>query len=157
MTVSLYSYSLADTAVIARAFAEIVRKGDAVSFCGELGSGKTTFIKEIAEAFGIDRNEVTSTSFVIAREYEASMPFMHADVYRIANRAELPMEIFEFHRSAKGVLLMEWAENIGLAAQFTVTLRQDVWNERVVDIATDDRVRGTALAKKLSRFIIKAA
>ena len=157
MTLSLYSRSLADTAAIARAFAGVLRKGDAVSFGGELGSGKTTFIKDIAECFGVDRNEVTSTSFVIAREYEGTMPFMHADVYRIANMAELPMEITEFHRSGKGVLLMEWAENIGLSAQFTVTLRQDAWEERVIEIVCADKVRGTQLAKDTAAYAIKAS
>jgi len=157
MTLSLYSYSLADTAEIARAFAAVLRKGDAVSFGGELGSGKTTFIKDIAESFGVDRNDVTSTSFVIAREYAGTIPFMHADVYRITNVAEMPTEITEFYRSSKGVLLMEWAENIGLTSQFTVTLRQDVWEERVITIASEDRTRLMNLKKSLERYVVKAS
>jgi tRNA threonylcarbamoyladenosine biosynthesis protein TsaE len=155
MTLALYSNSLADTAAIAKAFAVVLRKGDAVSFGGELGSGKTTFIKDIAQAYGVDRNEVTSTSFVIAREYEGTMPFMHADVYRIANMVELPMEITEFYRSGKGVLLMEWAENIGLTAQFTVTLRQDAWEERVIEIVCADKERGLTLSQSLERYRLK--
>ena len=61
------------------------KKGVAATVClyGDLGAGKTTFVKGFALAFGIPAREVGSASFVIVAEYETAPPFYHIDLYRL--------------------------------------------------------------------------
>ena len=76
---------------------------------GELGSGKTMFVKGIANALGI--NEViTSPTFNIIKEYEGELPLYHLDVYRLDETSN-DIGIEEYF-SKGGIVVIEWAENI---------------------------------------------
>lgn len=76
---------------------------------GELGSGKTMFVKGIANALGI--NEViTSPTFNIIKEYNGELPLYHLDVYRL-DEASNDIGIEEYF-SKGGIVVIEWAENI---------------------------------------------
>lgn len=76
---------------------------------GELGSGKTMFVKGIANALGI--NEViTSPTFNIIKEYDGELPLYHLDVYRL-DEASNDIGIEEYF-SKGGIVVIEWAENI---------------------------------------------
>ena len=76
---------------------------------GELGSGKTMFVKGIANALGI--NEViTSPTFNIIKEYEGELPLFHLDVYRLDETSN-DIGIEEYF-SKGGIVVIEWAENI---------------------------------------------
>ena len=80
-----------------------------LSLNGELGSGKTMFVKGIANALGI--NEViTSPTFNIIKEYEGELPLYHLDVYRL-DEASNDIGIEEYF-SKGGIVVIEWAENI---------------------------------------------
>ena len=154
MKLELYSRKLEDTHVMARAFACLLTPGDVVGFSGDLGAGKTTFIKEIAQYFGIDKDQVTSTSFVLAREYEGQFPILHADVYRLDCIDELPIEISEFIADKQGILLMEWIENIKMNIDFCISLRQERLNERLIEI-TGPPERIKVLEPALQKYIIR--
>lgn len=87
---------------------------------GELGSGKTMFVKGIANALGI--NEViTSPTFNIIKEYNGELPLYHLDVYRL-DEASNDIGIEEYF-SKGGIVVIEWAENI-----------QDILPEERLDI-----------------------
>ena len=76
---------------------------------GELGSGKTMFVKGIANALGI--NEViTSPTFNIIKEYDGELPLYHLDVYRLDSVND-DIGIEEYFTKG-GVVVIEWAENI---------------------------------------------
>ena len=76
---------------------------------GELGSGKTMFVKGIANALGI--NEViTSPTFNIIKEYDGELPLYHLDVYRL-DSVNGDIGIEEYFTKG-GVVVIEWAENI---------------------------------------------
>ena len=76
---------------------------------GELGSGKTMFVKGIANALGI--NEViTSPTFNIIKEYDGELPLYHLDVYRLDSIND-DIGIEEYFTKG-GVVVIEWAENI---------------------------------------------
>lgn len=154
MKVELYSKSVDITNKIANIFSTLLNPGDTVAFSGDLGAGKTTFIKQIAECFGIDRDEVTSMSFVLAREYEGALPIMHTDVYRLSDISELPPEILEFVDEQEGVLLMEWAENIDFEALWTISISQERLDERIIEIeSVDERIR--ELTQLLDNYIVR--
>lgn len=154
MKLELYSKKLEDTQDIAKIFASFLKKGDVVGFSGDLGAGKTTFIKEIAEYFEIDKDEVISTSFVLVRQYEGSLPIMHTDVYRLADISEIPLEILEFIDSGEGIVLMEWVTNVDIDVVFNISLRQERLDERIIEVEGSD-ARLEEIEKNLEQFVLR--
>ena len=91
------------------------KKGEAVTVClyGDLGAGKTTFIKGFASAFGIPAREIGSASFVIVAEYETTPPFYHIDLYRLGDEPCIEdIGLWEYIES-DGIVVIEWAEKLG--------------------------------------------
>ncbi len=82
-----------------------------VSLEGKLGVGKTTFVKGIAVAMGIEE-QVTSPSFTIMSIYRAPITLYHIDLYRIDNAAEMVDAGIEdvFYEYQDGVAVVEWGE-----------------------------------------------
>lgn len=81
-----------------------------VAFFGDLGAGKTTMTKGIAEALGIEG--ILSPTFTIVRRHEGSMILDHFDAYRIENTDELTAVGFDDYLSSDDVIVMEWCENV---------------------------------------------
>jgi len=84
--------------------------GDVIGLYGELGAGKTTMVKGIARAFGIDDREIVSASFTIIAEYHTTPPFLHIDLYRIEKDDELAELGLWDHMGEDSVSVIEWAE-----------------------------------------------
>src|SRR4030066_2563449 len=82
--VKFHSRNEAKTKEIGRRLGEKLKPGDVVCLYGELGAGKTTMVKGIASAFGINERDITSASFTIIAEYNVSVPFYHIDLYRVS-------------------------------------------------------------------------
>ncbi|MCX7794046.1 MAG: tRNA (adenosine(37)-N6)-threonylcarbamoyltransferase complex ATPase subunit type 1 TsaE [Thermodesulfovibrionales bacterium] len=80
-----------------------------VCLYGELGSGKTVFIKGLASAFGISPRDIGSASFVLASEYRSDPPFCHIDLYRIE---DIEKEEWIWDYIEKDICAVEWAERI---------------------------------------------
>jgi tRNA threonylcarbamoyladenosine biosynthesis protein TsaE len=89
---------------------KLLRPGDVVGLYGELGSGKTTLVKGIAKAFGIEDKDIVSASFTIITEYDTTPPFSHIDLYRIEKDTELDEVGFWDHIKGDGISVIEWAE-----------------------------------------------
>ncbi len=104
--------TLDDTAKLAEDFAKhIYKNGVFVCLYGEIGSGKTAFVKKLAAALGI-KEKVTSPSFVILNEYHTSkLPLYHFDLYRLENAgiSTIEDELREY-TSGNKITLVEWAE-----------------------------------------------
>ncbi|MGO9952405.1 MAG: tRNA (adenosine(37)-N6)-threonylcarbamoyltransferase complex ATPase subunit type 1 TsaE [Dissulfurispiraceae bacterium] len=91
------------------------KTGLPVTVClyGDLGAGKTTFVKGFASAFGIPAREIGSASFVIVAEYETIPPFYHIDLYRLGNEPCIEdIGLWEYIE-AGGIVVIEWAEKLG--------------------------------------------
>ena len=89
-----------------------LRAGDVVALIGDLGSGKTTLTKYIAEGLGICE-PVTSPTFTIIQEYEGGrLPLYHFDVYRLSGEADLEALGYEEYFYGDGVTVVEWADKI---------------------------------------------
>ncbi|MBR1754437.1 tRNA (adenosine(37)-N6)-threonylcarbamoyltransferase complex ATPase subunit type 1 TsaE [bacterium] len=103
--------TLDDTKVLASSFADLVKDdGIFVNLYGEIGAGKTAFVKLVAEALGV-KEKVTSPSFVILNEYHsANLPVYHFDLYRLENEGvkTIVEELREYTR--KCITFVEWAE-----------------------------------------------
>ncbi len=94
-----------------------LKAGSTVCLFGELGSGKTTFVKGIASALGVPERDITSASFTIIAEYVGkrggeSVPFYHIDLYRIANANELDSIGVEEYIGKGGISVVEWADRL---------------------------------------------
>ena len=100
-----------ETMAAAKAVAEKLLPGDIVAMKGDLGAGKTVFVKGAAEALGCSEN-VTSPTFAIVNEYEGRVPVRHFDVYRIEDEDDLYSTGFYDYMDGQSVLFIEWSENI---------------------------------------------
>lgn len=104
--------TLDDTKLLAEKFARLVQdKGAFVSLYGEIGAGKTAFVKLVADALDV-KERVTSPSFVILNEYHsAKIPIYHFDLYRLENEGVKTI-VDELREYSEGKILtfVEWAE-----------------------------------------------
>lgn len=104
--------TIEDTKILAYKFAELVKdKGCFINLFGEIGAGKTAFVKLVAEALGI-KEKVTSPSFVILNEYHsASIPVYHFDLYRLEHVGIATItEELRAYSEGKKITFVEWAE-----------------------------------------------
>ena len=97
---------------IAKAFAKRLKGGETVLFFGDLGSGKTTFIRSMMESFNVDPYEVRSPTFNIVNTYHADDRVVyHIDVYRITAEELFELGFYDYQKQ-NSILLIEWAEKI---------------------------------------------
>ena len=99
-----------DTRAFGLALAEEALPGTVYALIGDLGTGKTTLTKSIAEGLGIERH-ITSPTFTIVQEYrEGRLPLFHFDVYRLRNAEDLFEIRADEYFYGRGVCVVEWAD-----------------------------------------------
>ena len=104
------------TAELAKRFSQVLKKGDVVFLHGEIGVGKTTFIRYLINHFQknnhLNLTEVTSPTFNLVNEYDvASFIIQHYDLYRLTNRSEVD-SIGLLEKQKEILTLIEWPEKI---------------------------------------------
>ncbi len=98
-----------DTCKAAQFLAKNLKPGDIVLLNGNLGSGKTFFVKEVLKY--LNYNDVTSPTFSIVNEYDADIKCYHFDFYRIKNEMELhDIGISDYLADSEAISFIEWAE-----------------------------------------------
>ena len=98
-----------DTSEIAKEFSEVLINGDIVALNGDLGTGKTFFVKAVCKEFKI--LNVNSPTFAIVYEYSGSKKIYHFDFYRIKKLVELyDIGIEEYLNDEDSVVFIEWAD-----------------------------------------------
>ncbi|SFE47322.1 tRNA threonylcarbamoyladenosine biosynthesis protein TsaE [Lentibacillus persicus] len=103
------THSEIETRNIAERLALLLKPGDVVTLEGDLGAGKTTFTKGLANGLGVKRT-VNSPTFTMIKEYQGEMPLYHMDVYRLEDSEE---DIgFEEYFNGDGICVVEWAHFI---------------------------------------------
>jgi tRNA threonylcarbamoyladenosine biosynthesis protein TsaE len=127
-----------ETEALAAQLAAHLRLGDVVTISGELGAGKTTFVRGAARALGVT-GPVSSPTFTIGHRYEAPTPVAHLDLYRIAGLD--PEEWGDLEPYFDGaVTFVEWPEHGGNwlpDARAVVTLGHVDESHRSVRIESD--------------------
>jgi tRNA threonylcarbamoyladenosine biosynthesis protein TsaE len=100
-----------DTKELAKRFAKLVTGGCFVSLYGEIGAGKTAFVKLVADALEV-KEKVTSPSFVILNEYHSGiLPVYHFDLYRLENEGvKTIMDELREYSEGRRLTFVEWAE-----------------------------------------------
>lgn len=118
MTRLVQTASAAETRSVARSLGETLRRGDMLALSGDLGSGKTQFVKGLCEALGV-AEPVTSPTFVLLNRYQGSdavgkeLLVYHFDLYRLERPEELTELGLEEFLSGDGLCIVEWAEKLG--------------------------------------------
>ena len=106
---SLKIFSEAETKNIALEFSKDLKKGDLVVLNGDLGTGKTFFVKAIGKIFGI--NNVSSPTFALVNEYSGKFRIYHLDFYRIEKSEEIyDIGFNDYINDNESIMFIEWGE-----------------------------------------------
>jgi len=104
--------SEAETESLAAELAASFRGGEVVLLSGELGTGKTVFVRGLARGVGADPEDVASPTFVLLTRYAGRLTLHHADLYRLGGgHADRELGLEELP-GPRGVLAIEWAERL---------------------------------------------
>jgi len=127
-----------DTRKFGRELAAKLKPGDVIALIGDLGTGKTTLTKSIAEGLGITEM-ITSPTFTIVQEYtEGRLPLYHFDVYRLNDPEEMYELGYEEYFFGQGVCVVEWADRVmELIPEGSIVIRIEYGTreeERIYDI-----------------------
>ncbi len=110
---NLLSHSPEETAQFAQEFASHLKRGDIVAFFGDLGSGKTTFLKSlIAKLNSISSEEIHSPTFSYLHIYPGEIAVYHFDLYRLKDLSDFIALGFHEFFQAGGICCLEWSEKI---------------------------------------------
>lgn len=102
-----------DTVALGRKLGELLRPGDFIALTGDLGAGKTQFVRGVAEGLGVDPSiPITSPTFTLMNAYEGRIPLYHFDLYRIAGDADVADLGFTEYFYGTGVCVVEWSERL---------------------------------------------
>lgn len=99
----------AETEAVAAELARRLRPGDIVLVSGDLGAGKTTFVRGACRALGVS-GAVTSPSFTIARRYDGAVPVSHLDLYRLGALEDEDPALLADELGPDRVAFVEWPE-----------------------------------------------
>jgi tRNA threonylcarbamoyladenosine biosynthesis protein TsaE len=124
--------SESETAALARELAGTLHAGSVLLLSGNLGAGKTAFVRGLAEGLGLDPDDVSSPTFTLIHEYRGGrLTLYHVDLYRLERAATDDLGLEELGVS-DGVLAIEWPDRLTHALP----------GARVVDIEiVDDQTR----------------
>ena len=147
MTLEWESGGPDDTAALGRALAELLRPGDVVFLHGELGAGKTTLVRAVAGALGVE-GPVTSPTFTVVQRYSGRVPVAHMDAYRVGDADEEEAELLADALAGGAVALVEWPAAVaGIlpSPRVEVELAHAGGDGRLVRLTADDPATASAL------------
>jgi tRNA threonylcarbamoyladenosine biosynthesis protein TsaE len=125
VTGTITTHSETETADVGRQLAGRLTAGSVVLLYGDLGAGKTAFVRGLAEGLGGSRDEVSSPTFTLVQEYRGGrLPLFHVDLYRLNDPREIE-DLGLDEIADAGVLAIEWAEKLGAAARLKPSRYED--------------------------------
>ena len=142
--VSLISNSEEETKLCAHKLAGQLKAGDIVFLQGELGSGKTTFVKGLAQAFKVNSKKVNSPTFVLMNYYKGKLPIYHFDLYRLGSAQEIDTLDFDDYLYGPGITVIEWPERLekfNIKPDYLVKFKHKLENERLITISHCEGVK----------------
>jgi tRNA threonylcarbamoyladenosine biosynthesis protein TsaE len=107
----LESESAAETERIAAALAPALEPGDIVLVSGEVGTGKTTFVRSACRALGVEAT-VASPSFTIGRRYPGRLSVSHVDLFRLDSLEQEDPSLLEDYLDSETVAFVEWPDAV---------------------------------------------
>jgi len=133
MAETLRSSSEDETRRIAARVAATLHPGEVLLVSGDLGAGKTAFVRGLAEGLGLDGDLVTSPTFTLVHEYRGGrLPLIHVDLYRL-DSVDLAEIGLDDDLATAGVVAVEWPERLTRGVPGAIHIRID-------DAGGDERV-----------------
>ena len=128
MRSQIITKSPAETERFAVDFAKSLKPGTVLLLIGDLGSGKTTFVKGLAKGLKIPKEIlIHSPSFTLINEYLGETPLFHVDLYRLESLREIEELGLEDYFARRGIVLIEWADHAPyLWPKEAVTIRFEI-------------------------------
>jgi tRNA threonylcarbamoyladenosine biosynthesis protein TsaE len=128
---SILTHSADETFAVAEQLGRTLKPGAFVLLHGDLGAGKTVFVRGLAAGLGADAEAVTSPTFVLIQHYKGPIPLVHADLYRLESGAAVEdLGLEELGNGA--VVAVEWAERMRRPPEDSITVT-------IEDAGGDDR------------------
>ncbi|MGH9159610.1 MAG: tRNA (adenosine(37)-N6)-threonylcarbamoyltransferase complex ATPase subunit type 1 TsaE [Vicinamibacteraceae bacterium] len=135
------TFSEQETIALAARLAERLEAGAVVLLVGDLGAGKTAFVRGLAEGLGVPAEDVSSPTFTLVQEYRGrQLPLYHVDLYRLS-----PREVDDLGLDAlahEGIMAIEWADRLPRSMPGAVNVR--------LEDAGDDQRRVTITGTEAS-------
>lgn len=122
-----------ETIAFARAFASELRPGSVVLLVGDLGAGKTTFVRGLALGLGLDADAVSSPTFTLIQEHRGHRSLYHVDLYRLQG-AEIEDLGLEELSAGDAIVAIEWAEKLRERPAGAYEVRFADWGDDVREI-----------------------
>jgi len=125
-----------ETSAIGRDLAAAFSAGDVVLLFGDLGAGKTAFVRGLAEGLGVQRDEVSSPTFTLMHEYRGGrLSLLHVDLYRLNDAREID-DLSVEELGSGGVVAIEWAEKLprGWPGAYVVRIAHGDGDTRTIEI-----------------------
>jgi tRNA threonylcarbamoyladenosine biosynthesis protein TsaE len=142
--------SESETIDLASRFAASLQPGDVLALHGDLGAGKTRFVRGLAIGLGIDPADVSSPTFVLVNEYTGpAAPLVHIDAYRLEQQEDLDALGWDRIFDGTSIVAVEWAERLAAhlpAGRFEVTIEHAGREHRRILIQTPPG-RGATLSE----------
>ncbi len=123
MTRVTITQSEAETMALGRQLGQSLSVGATVLLRGELGAGKTAFVRGLADGLGLATEEVSSPTFTLIQEYRGPLRLFHVDLYRVSSVEADDLGLEEL--SEQGVVAIEWAEKLTFAPEGAVAVQID--------------------------------
>jgi tRNA threonylcarbamoyladenosine biosynthesis protein TsaE len=138
MTRVIITQSEGETIAIGRQLGPSLPVGSTVLLRGELGAGKTAFVRGVAEGMGLATDAVSSPTFTLIQEYRGPLPLFHVDLYRVSSAEADDLGLDELND--QGVVAIEWAEKLARTPDGAIEVQiEDLGGDtRRVTIATPD-------------------
>lgn len=150
-TITRTTRSERDTEQLAASIARQLRPGDCLALRGDLGAGKTRFVRGLAEGLGINPSLVTSPTYVLMQEYDTApqtgVTLIHIDAYRLPPGEDLASLGIDAASLTDSILVVEWAERVADALpadRFDIAIAHHDGDRRIITI-TPPRARVIAL------------
>jgi len=151
---TLHSSSARETKAWGRRLASLLSGGELLGFSGELGAGKTCFIKGLARGLNLQEERILSPTFTVIQEHQGRVPLYHIDLYRLeeTDLDELGLREYLF---SSGVAAVEWFERLREAPELDcirIHISYDGANYRKIELVASDERYGAILQRLEQRF-----
>lgn len=142
-TITRTTHSESETEQLAAQLARALKPGDCIALHGQLGAGKTRFVRGLAQGLNINPAQVSSPTYVLMQEYTHSGSWggegaiVHIDAYRLPEGDDLSSLGLDAHELEDAILVVEWAQRIADALpddRFEITITHANNNERTIVI-----------------------
>jgi tRNA threonylcarbamoyladenosine biosynthesis protein TsaE len=114
-SITLTSGSVEETEAIGRRLGALAEPGDVIGLAGDLGAGKTAFVRGLAAGLEVPAHVVASPTFIMIAEYAGRLPVFHVDLYRL-DPGQIDLMALREYLYGPGVTAIEWCDRLPVGA-----------------------------------------